>query len=218
MEEQGGGRKRKGLDGPRTIHSFGALAIQNADKRELNDDEHLVMVIKKHPLGIVGIYLELAVGIGAIVAMVMLGIFSFFADGTHWSKSLIVVGSIFVIAALVFFMILIAVVYRKSQLLVTDKGVVQIIQRAPFNRAISRLSMANVEDVNVEQKGILASMFNYGTLVIQTAGREDNFIFSMCPNPDYYANQIIDTRQQYVRIYGEGHKDSSRLTVSSKAD
>lgn len=210
MEEQGGGKKRKGLDGPRTIHSFGALAVQNADTRELNDDEHLVMVIKKHPIGLVGIYLEMAVGVGALIAMVLLGILNFFADGTHLSKGLILAGSVFIISALVFFLLLAVVVYRKSQLLVTDKGVVQILQKAPFNRSISRLSMANVEDVSVEQKGILASLFGYGTLTIQTAGQEDNFIFAMCPNPDFYANQIIDTRQQYVRTYGEGHKGSNR--------
>jgi len=205
MDEVGdnAGSKGAGQEDSKKLHTVGALAIHSADSRKLNDDERLVVVIKKHPIGLFGIYSEMIVGVGVLIAMVLLGIFSFFSDGSHLTKGLIATSSVFVIGALVFFLVLAMVVYRKSQLLVTDKGVVQIIQKAPFNRTTSRLSMADVEDVNVEQKGILASLFNYGTLTIQTAGQEDNFIFGMCPNPDFYANQIIDTRQQYVRAYGE---------------
>lgn len=187
------------------LHAVGALAIHHADLESMEADEHLVTVIKKHPIGLVAIYLELAVGVIAVLAMVYLVIFNLFNDGTATSKGLAVASTLFIVALLAIFMFSAIYVYRKSQLLVTNKGVVQIIQYAPFNRKISRLSMANVEDVNVEQRGVLASMLDYGTLTIQTAGQEDNFVFGMCPKPDHYANQIIETRQQYVRTYGETH-------------
>ena len=35
---------------------------------------------------------------------------------------------------------------------------------------VERNSMANVEDVTAIQKGMLATMFNYGTLKVETAG------------------------------------------------
>jgi uncharacterized membrane protein YdbT with pleckstrin-like domain len=76
---------------------------------------------------------------------------------------------------------------------------VQIIQRSLFNKKVSRLSMSNVEDVNAEQKGIIASMLGYGTLTVQTAGEEDNFVFSFCPNPNFYAEKILEARQAYVQ-------------------
>jgi uncharacterized membrane protein YdbT with pleckstrin-like domain len=75
------------------------------------------------------------------------------------------------------------------------------MQKTLFNRKVSRLSMSNVEDVNEEQRGIIASIFNYGTLTVQTAGTEDNFIFTMCPNPAQLADKIIEARQAYAKSH-----------------
>ncbi len=207
MDEQGAKDHFQTDESGKKIHTVGAIALHSPSIENLEPEEHLVTVIKKHFIGLIGIYLELAVGIMAILAMIYFAIFGFFNDGSTSSKGLAVAATIFIIALLVIFMMAAIYVYRKSQLLVTNKGVVQILQYAPFNKKISRLSMANVEDVNVEQRGVLASIFNYGTLTIQTAGQEDNFIFSMCPKPDFYADQIIETRQQYVRVYGERHRE-----------
>ena len=90
-------------------------------------------------------------------------------------------------------------VYHKSSLTLTNKSCVQLVQRTLFNKKISRLSMSNVEDVNVEQKGVISSMLGFGTLTIQTAGEEDNFVFTFCPSPNTYAEKVIEARQAYVR-------------------
>jgi len=90
-------------------------------------------------------------------------------------------------------------VYRGCRLLITDRNLVMITQRSLFNRKISRLSMSNVEDVNVEQRGVLPSILNYGILTIQTAGEIDNFIFKFCPQPNDYAQKILEARERYVK-------------------
>jgi hypothetical protein len=65
--------------------------------------------------------------------------------------------------------------------------------------------MANVEDVTAEQKGILATIFGYGTLMVQTAGERENFTFYYCPDPNTYASRIIEAHQTYVEdLEGEG--------------
>ena len=192
------------------IHTVGALAVHNSDMEELEPGERLVTVVRKHPIGIFGIYLEMFVGVVAVIALLLLTIFNFFSDGSKSSKGLIAAGAIFVVGLLIFFLLVANYVYKKSRIIVTDRSVVQVLQKAPFNRKISRLSMSNVEDVNVEQKGILPSLFNYGTLTIQTAGQEDNFVFGMCPNPDYYASEVLEARQAYVRQFGEGHHEEPR--------
>ena len=77
------------------------------------------------------------------------------------------------------------------------------MQKTLFNRKVSRLSMSNVEDVNEEQRGIISSLFNYGTLTVQTAGTEDNFVFTLCPDPTKLADKIIEARQAYARSLEE---------------
>ena len=200
---------------PPTVNKIGAFSIAKSDEKLLEPGEKLVTIVRRHPIGIVGIYAEMGAGIAAVVAIVLLAIYSFFNNLSSSTKGLIAAGAVFVVAFLVIILLVSVYVYHQCRLVVTDKSVVQILQKALFNRKISRLSMSNVEDVNVTQQGILQTYFNYGTLVIQTAGEVDNFVFAYCPDPDNYANRILEARQQFVRQYGE--HPGPAATVSSSA-
>lgn len=139
----------------------------------------------------------------AILALVVaLSPDTFNADSVNISPAL---SAIIVVGATLLVLILFTAtyVYRQSRLLVTDRSLVQIIQKTLFNKKVSRLSMSNVEDVSEEQRGFLASFFNYGTLTVQTAGTEDNFVFTLCPNPTKLADRIIEARQAYAKSIEE---------------
>lgn len=187
----------------RQASKIGAFAIAKTDEKLLEPGEHLVTVVRRHPIGIIGIYAEMGVGIIGVIGLVLLAIYSFFRSLSGSDKGLIAASALFVVGFLVALLLISTYVYRQCRLIVSDKSVIQVLQKALFNRKISRLSMSNVEDVNVEQQGILQTWFNYGTLTIQTAGEVDNFVFPFCPDPDNYANRILEARQQFVRDYGE---------------
>lgn len=89
-------------------------------------------------------------------------------------------------------------VYRQNRIYVSDHEVMQHVRPTLFSRKESRLQLADVEDVNVVQKGILQTVFNYGTLTIETAGAVENFVFIFCPNPNYYAQAIQQARGRYI--------------------
>lgn len=183
-----------------TAPNLGSLAIKNADEKLLEPGEHLVKTVYRHPIGIVGIYAEMTTGIVVMLVLLVLGLAGTFGPLNTSTKALAVLGTIIVSIFLAGILLLSAHVYRKSRLLIADKSLVSTVQRALFSRKIARLSMANVEDVTCDQKGILQSLFNYGTLTIQTAGQEDNFIFPYCPKPNEVADQIIEARQAFVRM------------------
>lgn len=187
----------------RKVNKIGAFIIAKADEKLLEPGEQLVTVIRRHPIGIIGIYAEMVVGIVGVITLVLLAIFVFFASLSSGSKGLIAAGALFVVAFLVVILLISTYVYRQCRLIVSDQSVVQVLQKALFNRKISRLSMSNVEDVNVMQNGILPTMLNYGTLTIQTAGEVDNFIFTFCPKPNDYANQILEARQRYAQAHNQ---------------
>lgn len=186
------------------FNKLGALALSRADLQVLEPGEHLVTVVQRHPIGLVGIYTEMLTGIVGVMVLAIVGMFVLSTHLSGAAKGLIAAGGVLVVGFMIALLLISSYVYRRSKLLVTDKSVVQILQHALFNRKISRLSMSNVEDVNVEQKGLLQSLFNYGTLTIQTAGSEDNFVFTMCPTPDKHAERILEARQSYVRSYPGG--------------
>jgi len=172
----------------------------------LEPGEQLVVIVRKHPIGIVGIYAEALVGL-LVVFGLFLAIAPDFFNGLSAQAYKILVGVIvFGLAILILFLFIATYVYRQSRLLVTDRSLVQILQKSLFIRKISRLSMSNVEDVTAEERGILSTILNYGTVVVQTAGTLDNFIFPYCPDAAKYADQIIEARQRYARTLEEEHE------------
>lgn len=165
----------------------------------LEPGECVLTIVHRSVIGLVGIYLVAIAAISAIFGLIIsLSPGTFDTSSTNISGAL---SAAMVLAAILLVLILFAAtyVYRQSRLFVTDKSLVQVLQKTLFNRKVSRLSMSNVEDVNEEQRGILANLFNYGTLTVQTAGTEDNFIFTLCPNPAGLADRIIEARQAYAK-------------------
>lgn len=176
---------------------------KRSDEDMLEPGECILTVVHRSLIGLAGIYLVAIIAVVAIFSLfIVISPDTFDTSSQQISPAL---GAIFILGAILLVLILFTAtyVYRQSRLLVTDKSLVQIVQKTLFIRKVSRLSMSNVEDVNEEQRGVLASVFNYGTLTVQTAGTEDNFVFSLCPNPTRLADKIIEARQAYAKSLEE---------------
>lgn len=172
----------------------------------LEPGERLVVIVRKHPIGVVGIYVEALVGLLVVFGLFLVIAPDFFNGLSAQAYKILIGIIVFGLATLVFFLFIATYVYRQSRLLVTNRSLVQILQKSLFIRKVSRLSMSNVEDVTAEERGILSTILNYGTIVVQTAGTLDNFIFPYCPDPAKYADQIIEARQRYARELEEKHE------------
>lgn len=188
-----------GIDGslaqPSAEDKLGSPPNDNTDLIE--SDENILAVVRKHWIGIADIY---GLSFISLVALIILGLFVL--PGMNLSAQaagLVTAAAIVISVVLAAIVLTMVYVYHQSRLTLTDKSLVQIVQRGLFNKKISRLSMSNVEDVNVEQRGIIAHMLNFGILTVQTAGQEDNFIFTNCPNANVYAEKILEARQAYVK-------------------
>ncbi|HSX17851.1 MAG TPA: PH domain-containing protein [Candidatus Saccharimonadales bacterium] len=169
----------------------------------LEPGEHTIVVVHRHPIGLIIIYLEAILGLAALAALAIFVAPDVFNDLSTQTNRLIIAGTVFAVAMLVFVLFVATYVYRQSRLLVTDRSLVQVLQKSLFIRGVSRLSMSNVEDVTAEQRGILATIFNFGTLTVQTAGEEDNFVFPTCPDPNQLAHRILEARQAYAQSLEE---------------
>lgn len=163
----------------------------------IEGSEHVLVVVRKHWAGIVGIY-----AIATLLAVALIGLAVVVLPQmnlSYQSNVLLALSAVVVVGAFMLILATMIYVYHQSKLTLTDQSLVQVIQRSLFNCKTSRLSMSNVEDVNVEQTGVIANIFGYGTLTVQTAGEEDNFVFTYCPTPNIYAERILEARQSYAR-------------------
>lgn len=168
------------------------VAIDNID-----DDEVLLGIVRKHPFGIITMYLQALFGIVVSLSLAFFLLPSVLPD----KDAALTIASVFAIAAVLFAVVIMSIatiIYRQSHIIITDKNITQVLQGGLFQRKVSQLSMPNVEDVTSEQKGIFASLFNFGILKIETAGEQANFHFLYCPRPNYYAKIILEAREKFI--------------------
>jgi hypothetical protein len=168
----------------------------------LTSDETMVADVRRHPFGLFLLYIQIFVGLG--LALLLCGVFLPSLSDTlgvdiGTLNSIAAAFTLFVIVFGLIFLVLATRIYKGNQLIITDKNVTQVLQIGLFDRKVSELSMANVEDVTAQQRGIFPTLFNFGTLRIETAGEQNNFIFTYCPNPNAYAKAILDSRLAFIR-------------------
>lgn len=173
------------------------------DEELLVAGEHVVVIVRKHIIGLIFIYLQALVGVIAVLSILFIAAPDTFNNLSDQGNRIVVALVVFGLAVLVFFLFVATYVYRSSRLLVTDKNLIQIDQKSLFIRTVSRLSMSNVEDVTADMRGILPTIFNYGRLHIQTAGERPNFDFTYCPTPNKYADQVLEARQAFAEAVEE---------------
>lgn len=175
---------------------------------EFDKDENLVWEIRKHPFGLFLIYLT-----GSIVTLI---IFMFLVLGaaTYNSNFLglgielgnlrpIAIGLGFIMSVLSLGGTLLgAFLYTSDVVIVTSEKIAQLLYATIFNKKISQLSIGDIQDVTVTQKGIFAHLFNYGTLVIETAGEQQNYTFTYTPNPYEASKAIVGAHEKDVSLHG----------------
>ncbi len=160
--------------------------------------EKVLCEIKRHPIGLVTSYAGIAL---LLLLIAVVGYSVAPSIFTAYSKTQVygIVTIVFLCTAVLglLFAIVAHVVYLGNRWIVTDDSVTQIVQVSLFSKQSSQLSMGNLEDVTAEQNGILPHLFNYGVLKAETAGEHSKFRFIYCPNPNFYAQCILQAREAF---------------------
>lgn len=162
--------------------------------------ERTIFKVRRHPIGLFGAYalsgaLTIAVAIIAFVAVP--------TDDSN-SKAAAFAAIVFVVVALLCagFTFFVTKIYTGNSWILTTDSLTQVTQNSLFDRQSSQLSLHNLEDITAQQNGILPHLFNFGTLVAETAGEASKFHFYFCPNPNYYARQILAAREAFLTEHG----------------
>jgi Bacterial PH domain len=117
--------------------------------------------------------------------------------------------------------------YYLSLQIVTSERIIDIDQKGLFLREVNELPIDNIEDVTYKQNGFWGTIFNYGDVIVQTAGSapthnpESNgenekgingFVFNNVPNPSEISNTISQLRQKSKELH---MKDSAYINAQA---
>ena len=88
--------------------------------------------------------------------------------------------------------------YLRNILILTNESIVEHQQITPFASKSAQLSLANIEDVSMSQNGFFATTFNYGTVTVQTAGEQPNFVLTFANSPREATAAIIGAHEAFT--------------------
>lgn len=106
--------------------------------------------------------------------------------------------------------------WRNDTFQLTDRYVIDI-DRKPFGFGESRkqAELANVQNVNADRPGILPTIFNYGDVIIETAGATADITFENVASPSVVQSDVFRRRdaQQRIKQIGEGERRRKEYAV-----
>ncbi len=161
-------------------------------------NEVTIFQVRRHPIGLLGVHI-VAGSLLIVLAVLLFAIVPTMLKDVASSK-VYGLGTLLyiVIAALTFgFLAITHKVYWGNSWILTSDSLTQVLQVSLFSKQSSQLSLGNLEDVTAEQNGIMAQLFHFGILKVETAGEHSKFTFQFCPNPTYYAQQILAAREAF---------------------
>ncbi len=165
----------------------------------LNPGETVLHVYHRHIISYVPIIVAaVLVLIGSFIAESWLtsnvGLFTSLLPAATVTTLIMAIDLLMIVVAVVAFLI-----FRQNRVVLTNQHFIQITQSGLFNRELSKFSLDEMEDARGTRKGFLATLLNYGEILIETAGERENFLFRPVGNPLEVAETINDAHEIYER-------------------
>lgn len=150
----------------------------------LSEHEYVIRMIPRHSIGIWGPTIVM------MLAIILVSVFMFcYPDiakviGMPQSLHSQVIFICLMVISLFGLGLYIAIwVYMQNRFFLTNESVIQEIQISLFSKREQTVSLMNIEDSSYSQKGILQTLFNYGSIRLSTEGDETTYRFSYVADP-----------------------------------
>jgi uncharacterized membrane protein YdbT with pleckstrin-like domain len=178
------------------------------ERIEFDNDERLICEIRKHPFGL---FLRYLTGILVItVFSIVFFVLPVLVESDPAISDVEIASLKMIMAAIGFILIILAVIvtiisaylYKSNVMLVTSEKIAQVLNYSLFNRKISQLSIGDVQDVTIRQDGFLPRIFGFGTIIVETAGEQQNYTFTYAPDPYIKSKAIVGTHEENLKKYG----------------
>lgn len=155
-----------------------------------NPNETLKILVRPHWLvllrTIVAILFLAIIPVAALVVLAVNGVATF--SGIGLAITAVTVPAYYLTLVTWFFIAWVD--YYLDVGVVTDQRVIDFDQRGLFQRNVAELDCRKVQDINADKTGFLETIFDFGNVVVQTAGERPNFVFHAVPHPDQMVEQI----------------------------
>lgn len=165
-------------------------------------DEKLLHVYRRHPLTFVP-----TLSMYVLLAALPIAFYFFIQNAAPQTLEdnnaralLTLVWSVYELSIALFFYASF-LVYYLDMLVITNERVVEVSQGNLFARKVSELELFKIQDASSDVKGIIPTLFGYGTIDIQTAGEQKHFIFEDIPRAHDVRRELMQLADEDRRLH-----------------
>ena len=166
----------------------------------MQGEEREVLKIRKHW------FILLREGLSTLILTILPFLAASFTAGTGIAPALFFTSALWVFLSslwLLLCVMLLSTVWTNFILdiwLVSSYRIVRVEQIRLFNREVESLQLERVQDISIETHGIIATLLDFGTIKVETAGAEKtNFVFGGISHPEKVKTQILAQVQARVK-------------------
>ncbi len=164
---------------------------------DLSSDEKIVLKVHRHKLVLVFKSFFLILFVLLPPVLFWFGGQAGVIKGNQPALFLSVYSAVLLIGWMIFFIIWTD--YYLDVLIVTDKRIIDIEQRGFFKREVSTVRLESIEDITINVSGVVATFLDYGTLKLQTAAENREFIIYDVPHPNQIKSTIYELQNKQIQ-------------------
>jgi hypothetical protein len=180
------------------------LHLPHSINIRLDSDEHVLRIIRQTPLSFVPVLI-----VAGILESIALGL-GYLTGEMPWLLPLpsdMLVGLIAILSLLAGLILLVGLfIYRRNILVFTNRHLIIREQLSLFYSRISQVSFVRVQDVTGQRRGFFQTIFNFGDVIVQSAGEQEKFVFHYAPNPELIADDALQQHEhtlQELRLHSD---------------
>lgn len=181
----------------KTLWSF-YISPNNVHFETQDPEEKIVLLLRKHPITnlwwiIVAVFLISVPGFFDSYSFL-----PFLPRGFHF------------VASLLWYLVTVAFILENflswffNVYIVTDERIIDVDFHNLIYREISETKIDKIQDVTFTMGGVMSAFFNYGNVIIQTAGTVPNFDFQAVPEPASVVKILQQLRTEEEKEVLEG--------------
>ncbi len=80
--------------------------------------------------------------------------------------------------------------------ILTDERVISIEQKSLFSRVTYEFELSRIQEIEVDVKGVLPTLIDYGDVRVRTASENPDFIFKQVRNPNKIKGAIMRAKEK----------------------
>lgn len=174
-------------------------------------NEEVILVLRKHKITLLPYALQII-----LLSLLPMIFYNFIAPLAFPAFLEAPYKMIFIFLSLIYFgfiWILIFIIWVDYYLdiwIVTDQRMLDVEQIGFFHRVVSELDLKRIQDITSNVSGMLATMFGFGNIRIQTAAEEHRFELKSIPHP-------IATRRKIVELCANA-KENDKFIFRDRDD